>query len=218
MKQETWKVELESSPQPEDVQVVQSGLREYNRSRVPADGYSDFAVFLRDSGRTIVGGVLAQAGRGWLHIDVLWVDASVRGQGHGARLLAATEEEGRRRGCHGAYLDTSATRRGHSMSATDTRCSGRWKIIRSGINGISCASRWGRSHATRAQGSRASDRRPGLRVHRLLALIAFWLLGVIVVLWSGTRPDYYKWLALGFVGCLGLAVVSFLRSRRRHTG
>jgi len=85
---------------------VQQGLYEYNRQQVPSEGYTSFGVFLRRPDGTVAGGLLADAGRGWLHVNVLWIDEAVRGQGYGRQLLEAAEEEARRLGCHGAYLDT----------------------------------------------------------------------------------------------------------------
>jgi GNAT superfamily N-acetyltransferase len=99
------KIVIDLSPTLEDQQVVQNGLRQHNDQHVPADGDSSFAVFLRNPDGTIVGGVLARAGRGWLRIGTLWVDASLRGRGYGRQLMAAAEAEGRQRGCHSAYLD-----------------------------------------------------------------------------------------------------------------
>lgn len=100
------KIEIEMSPANPDEQAVWGGLRQYNNEHVPSDSDVTFAVFLRGTGESILGGVLAKAGRGWLHINSMWVDPSVRSRGYGTRLLAAAEEEARRRGCHSAYLDT----------------------------------------------------------------------------------------------------------------
>jgi GNAT superfamily N-acetyltransferase len=99
-------LELDRSPAPEDTQVVWNGLRQHNDEYVPATGDVTFAVFLRGTKGTILGGVLAKAGRGWLHLNTLWVDPSVRGQGYGVKLVAAAEAEARQLGCHSAYLDT----------------------------------------------------------------------------------------------------------------
>src|SRR5215212_8154639 len=100
------KIEIKTSPALEDEQVVWYGLRQHNEEHVSGEGDATFAVFLRGAEGTVLGGVLAKTGRGWLHIHTLWVDPSVRGQGNGTKLMAAAEAEARRRGCHGAYLDT----------------------------------------------------------------------------------------------------------------
>ena len=87
------KIEIETAPTPADEQVVWRGLRQHNDAHVSAAGDATFAVFLRGTGGTILGGVLAKTGRGWLHIHTLWVDPSVRGQGYGTKLMAAAEAE-----------------------------------------------------------------------------------------------------------------------------
>jgi len=99
-------MEIETSPSPEDEQEVWGGLHRHNEHYLPSVGDVTFAVFLRGSGDMILGGVLAKAGRGWLHIRTLWVDPIVRRHGYGARLVAMAEAKARRLGCHGAYLDT----------------------------------------------------------------------------------------------------------------
>jgi GNAT superfamily N-acetyltransferase len=54
----------------------------------------------------LVGGLIGETVWAWLSIRLLWVDAAHRGAGHGRRLLAAAEAEGRRRGCRQARLST----------------------------------------------------------------------------------------------------------------
>ena len=95
MQENDVKIEIEMSPAYQDEQTVWGGLRQYNNEHVPSDSDVTFAVFLRGTGETILGGVLAKAGRGWLHITSMWAAPSVRGSGYGTRLLAAAEEEAR---------------------------------------------------------------------------------------------------------------------------
>lgn len=99
-------IEIEPSPAPADEQIVRRGLHQFNEEHVSGVGDATFALFLRGPEGAILGGLLAKAGRGWLHINTLWVDPSVREQGYGTQLLAAAEAEALRRGCHSAYLDT----------------------------------------------------------------------------------------------------------------
>jgi len=54
----------------------------------------------------LVGGLIGGTVWEWLSIRLLWVDPAHRGAGHGRRLLAAAEAEGRRRGCRHARLNT----------------------------------------------------------------------------------------------------------------
>ncbi|WP_298984664.1 GNAT family N-acetyltransferase [uncultured Roseibium sp.] len=55
----------------------------------------------------LLGGITASTSYGWLLVKILWVDETARGLGLGSDLLNAAETEGRRLGCHGAWLDTS---------------------------------------------------------------------------------------------------------------
>jgi GNAT superfamily N-acetyltransferase len=54
----------------------------------------------------LMGGLLGETVWQWLSVRLLWVDPAHRGAGHGRRLLAAAEAEGRRRGCRQARLST----------------------------------------------------------------------------------------------------------------
>ena len=54
----------------------------------------------------VVGGIDGLVFGGWLYVKLLWVEASLRGRGHGTRLLRRMEEEAVRLGCTHAHLDT----------------------------------------------------------------------------------------------------------------
>ena len=79
MSDDAVRFDLDREPTPDDMLSVRMGLRQYNASQVPPQDYSEFAIYLRDGDAKILGGVLAEAGRGWLHINILWVDERLRG-------------------------------------------------------------------------------------------------------------------------------------------
>lgn len=100
------KIEIDLTPEPEAEDAVWAGLNEQNKGYASWEEDVSFSVFLRDPVGNVLGGVIAKAGRGWLHVRGLWVDSSLRGQGYGARLMAVAEAEGVKLGCHSAYLNT----------------------------------------------------------------------------------------------------------------
>lgn len=90
---------------PADIDFVRNGLRHYN-SLFADNSYQPLHIFLRDNDGTLVGGLLGDTYWGWLAVNILWLDEGVRRQGYGERLLAAAEDEARRRGCAHVHLDT----------------------------------------------------------------------------------------------------------------
>lgn len=56
--------------------------------------------------KEILGGLWGATGYGYLHVDMLIVPDAMRGQGLGSKLMRQAEEEARRRGCRGSYLET----------------------------------------------------------------------------------------------------------------
>jgi GNAT superfamily N-acetyltransferase len=52
------------------------------------------------------GGLWAISLFGWMHVEMLLVPESMRGQGVGSSLMALAEAEAQRRGCLGIYVDT----------------------------------------------------------------------------------------------------------------
>jgi ribosomal protein S18 acetylase RimI-like enzyme len=52
------------------------------------------------------GGLVGYTGRGWLYVSMLYIPEELRGRGLASRMLAMAEDEARKRGCIGVYLDT----------------------------------------------------------------------------------------------------------------
>jgi GNAT superfamily N-acetyltransferase len=101
------KLSLEEVAGESDVLRIERGLTEHaEESGVEPRNHRQIAVLLRDGDGRLAGGLTGDTVWGWLQIKLLWVAAEHRGRGYGAQLLAAAEEEARRRGCHHALLDT----------------------------------------------------------------------------------------------------------------
>ena len=82
---------------------------EINAFNVAATGYADGAVLniaARGDGGQLCGGLSGWTWGGCGFIEFLWVRGDHRGSGLGARLLAAAEQEARRRGCDQVALST----------------------------------------------------------------------------------------------------------------
>jgi GNAT superfamily N-acetyltransferase len=100
--------ELRISSEPhcrqEDATFVRESLALYNVATTGDSYYSPLAIFLKDERGAVLGGALGHVWGGWLDLDTLWVTEPFRGQGYGAKLLRAAEDEARMQGCHGAFL------------------------------------------------------------------------------------------------------------------
>jgi GNAT superfamily N-acetyltransferase len=90
-----------------DLAVVEQGLVDHARERgIAPRQHRHLTVLLRDDRGGVAGGLAATTVWGWLQVTQLWIRADLRGRGHGGAVLAAAEDEARRRGCHHALLDT----------------------------------------------------------------------------------------------------------------
>jgi GNAT superfamily N-acetyltransferase len=108
-----WDIEISDVASPADSHELQNALHEYNYATT---GYRDgkwLSCFLRDNAGALVAGIDGFTWGGYARIEILWVDAAHRGGGLGRALLAAAEDEARRRGCATMVLDT------HSFQAPD---------------------------------------------------------------------------------------------------
>lgn len=99
-------LEVTDAPRASDVDFIGKSLSEFNHGDVGPSDRLPLAVFLRDQGDAIVAGISGYTAWGWLYVQWLWVAENQRGRKLAATMLAAAEAEARRRGCHGAYIDT----------------------------------------------------------------------------------------------------------------
>jgi GNAT superfamily N-acetyltransferase len=90
----------------QDRRTVIDGLIEYNRRNGFVWDRRPLGLVARSPTGVIVGGLLGEINLKWLFISALWVDEAMRDQGTGSTLMHEAEEEARRLGCIGVYLDT----------------------------------------------------------------------------------------------------------------
>ena len=95
---EAYTLTVVEAPAAQDAEFVTQKLYEFNYQYVDPDNHTLLSAFVRDDAGAIVAGLLGGTYWGWLHIDILWVDATLRGQGYGCKLLTAAEQEAVRRG------------------------------------------------------------------------------------------------------------------------
>ena len=99
-------IEIDPAPRPVDLKVLEEGLTGHAFAQAGIAPFEPLAIFLYDEAGRIVGGL---HGRFWdsvLDISTLWVHEDYRGEGYGARLIAAAEAEGVRRNGEVAHLRT----------------------------------------------------------------------------------------------------------------
>lgn len=97
---------LTDRPTAAELAIIGEGLTSFNEADVGPAERQALAVLLRNDGGAIVGGLSGFTAWGWLYVQWLWLDEGQRGAGWAGRMLDAAEDEARKRGCHGAHIDT----------------------------------------------------------------------------------------------------------------
>ncbi len=85
--------------------TIEGGIVAFNHAQAGFPPSRRFNITLRD-GDAVIGGAACVAWRGWLFVDLLWVDERRRGEDHGTAIMDLAEAHGRELGCRFAYLDT----------------------------------------------------------------------------------------------------------------
>lgn len=99
-------ITVESEPKIEDKRKIFDELHRYSAAQTTDSELKSLSIFLRNSEGNVIGGLLGETFWGWLYVEFMWVEESLRGQGYGKKLLVAAENEAIKRGCNNALLDT----------------------------------------------------------------------------------------------------------------
>lgn len=86
--------------------AIGGGINRFNQQHAGEENAQHLCFVLKTLAEEIVGGAIGVTYYDWFHLDLLWVEAAMRGRGYGHRLLMLAEEEARKRGAKNAYLDT----------------------------------------------------------------------------------------------------------------
>ncbi|WP_028795651.1 GNAT family N-acetyltransferase [Thalassobaculum salexigens] len=101
---------LTTAPEAADLAVLKAGMRRYEVSRLPGlpDETADMpaAVFARDAGGAVIGGVRGDVYWNGLEVELLWVDEAHRHKGIASGLMERLEQFARGHEAVVAYLRT----------------------------------------------------------------------------------------------------------------
>ncbi|MGM0898335.1 MAG: GNAT family N-acetyltransferase [Bacillota bacterium] len=92
-----------------DSEFIRRKVIEHNMNNLPDEvktPIEQFSFVLKDDAGKITGGLTATSFWQHLHIDFLWVDESLRGQGYGRLLLEKIEQSAKEKNCRLITLDT----------------------------------------------------------------------------------------------------------------
>jgi|RhiMetdeSRZDD1v2_1073273.scaffolds.fasta_scaffold18571_2 ribosomal protein S18 acetylase RimI-like enzyme len=90
-----------------DSGAVEKGLLDYNEAHLGEINYQKLTIVVKNSRNDLIGGLVGSSLCGWVYVNTVWVADEYRHRGIGKKLMSLAEDEGRRRGCHHARLETS---------------------------------------------------------------------------------------------------------------
>jgi GNAT superfamily N-acetyltransferase len=100
-------MEIHEARLPEVATVIGPALTQVGDALVGADpGRATLAILAEDDAGQAQGGLWMMSRRGWMFLDLFILGPTARRAGLGSRILAMAEQEARRRGLAGVWLDT----------------------------------------------------------------------------------------------------------------
>ena len=101
-------ISITKSPEIKDIEFLWSKLREHGLAKLSNPDLEEKLIFgiLAKEDDQIQGGLLGQVYYKGMHVQLLWVDESLRQMGVGSSLLKKAEELARESSCTLIYLDT----------------------------------------------------------------------------------------------------------------
>jgi len=102
------RITVEDTIEPAVTEAIWGGLKAFNEAATGPGSFDrePMAVVLREGDGTPIGGLMGRSASGWLYIELFHLPEAHRRGGQGRAILAAAEEEARRRGCVGVRLET----------------------------------------------------------------------------------------------------------------
>ncbi|WP_445506477.1 GNAT family N-acetyltransferase [Niallia sp. 03190] len=92
-----------------DSEFIRKKVIEYNLEKIPAEvkhPVKKVSFMIRNEKKEIVGGITGTIFWYCLHIEFLWIDKSIRGNGYGKKLLHKIEDLAIANNCKSIQLDT----------------------------------------------------------------------------------------------------------------
>ncbi|BCW90556.1 hypothetical protein sos41_37280 [Alphaproteobacteria bacterium SO-S41] len=102
----SFRVGLEAKPLGGVKRAIAKGLDAHNVGAAGSYGYADYVVSVRDAKGEVRGGFLVEVYYESAFLKWAWVDPKLQRRGLGNALMAAAEDEARRRGALNLWLDT----------------------------------------------------------------------------------------------------------------
>ena len=95
-------------PGDEVAKAIDAGLTAFNVRSMGAPDWMPVQVAVRGDDGRVIGGITARVFLDTLYVSTVWIDDSLRGQGHGRAMLDMVEAEGRRLGATHSWLYTAS--------------------------------------------------------------------------------------------------------------